>query len=181
MRYRKDDNYFVRIILRNLALFLAGALLGCLLLRFWELSAALSPSFFQDPPDFGSVFSGNLRFLMVLFLLSFLPAGALLVPLTFGIEGALLGMTVGLISASMGLHGAIGLIISIIFRLILVFPFSFLLGSWAVEQSLHFGHTKRGQPLKILFALFAVAALSAVLELIIGRQLGSIYYLSFGV
>ena len=138
MRYHKDDIDFVRIILRNLTLFLAGALLGCLLLRFWDLSAALSPSFFQDPSDSGSVFSGNLRFLILLFLLSFLPAGALLVPLAFGIEGALLRMTVGLISASMGLHGIICLFISIIFRLILVFTFAFLLGSWAIEQPLHF-------------------------------------------
>lgn len=183
MRYHNDNSDFIRIILRNLLLFLAGALMGCLLLRIWDLSAALSPSFFQESLESGwkDVFPGCFRFLLLLFLLSYLPAGALLVPMAFGIEGALLGMSIGLISASMGIHGAVALILSMIFRLILLLPFSFLLGSWAVRQSLRFGHSERGKGFKILIALFVVAVVSTVLELIIGRQLGSFYYLSFGV
>lgn len=183
MRYHNSDTDFVRIIMRNLILFLAGALMGCLLLRFWDLSAALSPSFFTESLVSGwkEVFLSNFRFLLLLFLLSYLPAGALLVPLVFGIEGAVLGMSIGLISAAMGTASIVALVLSIIFRLILVFPFSFLLGSWAIRQSLHFGRTNRGQGLKILFALITVAAVSSVLELTIGRQLGSLYYLSFGV
>lgn len=182
MRYHNDNSDFIRIILRNLILFLAGALIGCLLLRFWELSAALSPSFFQESLESGwkDVFPGCSRFLLLLFLLSYLPAGALLVPMAFGIEGALLGMSIGLISASMGIHGALALILAMIFRLVLVFPFSFLLGSWSIRQSLRFGRVNRGQGIKILIALFAVAAISTVLELTVGRQLGSLYYLSFG-
>lgn len=183
MRYHNEDADFVRIILRNLILFLAGALMGCLLLRFWDLSGALSPSFFQESLDSGwrNVFFGSFRFLLLLFLLSYLPSGALLVPIVFGIEGALLGMTFGLISAAMGFYGAIALSLAMAFRLILIFPFSFFLGSWAIRQSLRFGHCVRGQGLKIFFVLLSVVAVSTVLELTVGRQLGSFYYLTFGV
>lgn len=183
MRYHNGDTDFVRIILRNLILFLAGALTGCLLLRFWRLSGALSPSFFQESLVSGwkDVFLQSFRFLVLLFLLSYLPAGPLLVPISFGMEGALLGMSIGLISASMGFHGALALVLAILFRLILVFPFSFLLGSWAIRQGLRFGQSSREHGIKILFALFTVAAVSTVLELSISRQLGSFYYLTFGV
>lgn len=183
MRYHNSDLILIRILLRNLIVFIAGALIGCYLLHIWDLSGSLFPSFFQEmqDSDWQTVMNANARFLLILFFLSYLPFSALVVPIVFGFEGALLGGTLGLISGSMGLHGMVALILGILFRLILVFPFSFLLGSWAIRQSLRFGTVERGSGIKIFISIVFVAVISAALELTVGRQLGSLYYLSFGV
>lgn len=182
MLYHNRDSDFFRIILRNLILFLSGALLGSILLRYWNLSAALSPSFFQESFSSGwrQTFWNCLHLPLILFFLGYIPVGPVLIPLAFGLEGCLLGMTIGLVSTSMGIHGGIALILSLVFRLLLLFPFSFLLGSWAVRHGLRFGCSTPGNGPKLLIMLIFVAAASAGFELLFGRQLGSLYYLTFG-
>ena len=183
MLYHKVDHDHFRIMLRNLILFLSGALAGCILLRFWGLSFALSPSFYQESLRSGwsDVFLSVVQFLLLLYLAAYLPHGALFVPLFFGVQGAFLGITVGLVSGSMGIHGTISLILAFFFRLILVFPFGFILGTWAIRRSLRFGTVNKGQGLIILILLLTVSVGSAFLELSIARHFSSMYYLSFGV
>lgn len=183
MLYHKVDHDHFRIMLRNLILFISGTMVGCILLRFWGLSCALSPSFYQETLRTGwpDVFLSTVQFLLLLYLAAYLPLGALFVPLIFGVQGAFLGITMGLISGSMGIHGTVSLILAFLFRLILVFPFGFILGSWSIRRSLQFGNVNREQGLIILLLLLTVSVGSSFLELSIARHFSSLYYLTFGV
>ena len=183
MYVETTDSDFARIAMRNFLLFLAGAILGCLLVRLWGLSAGFSSSFFQNTMFSGytSVALGSFRFLMLLFLLAFMSVGALLIPVLFGLEGAIIGGTIALSAGAMGFHGGIALILTMLPRLILIIPFGFLLGAWAVRQSLSFGQPRRSSSLGIFAALMVVVLVSAFLQVTLGYHLGGTYYLSFGV
>ncbi len=170
-----------------LLLFLTGVLLGCLLVWRFQLGGVLfgegqAQTLFLDRQRFGSVFLWNAKFLLVIFLLSFSRLGALLIPPLFGVEGLLLGMLAGCITAEQGIVGAVCLGILLFFRLLLVLPYGFLLGAWAVEQSLRFdAGDSRGKTVGILLVTLVLLFLSAFLECTLARWLGGMYFVRFGV
>jgi hypothetical protein len=82
----------------------------------------------------------------------------------------------------MGPSGALWLGVLLCFRLLLVLPYGFLLGSWAVERSLAFDASAPGiREGEILLLTLLVLAAAAVLECTVAHWLGGIYYLKFGV
>jgi hypothetical protein len=62
----------------------------------------------------------------------------------------------------------------------LVLPYSFLLGSWAVEESLAFGKLA-GNRTAVLLLTLAVILVASFLECTLARWLGGMYFLKFGV
>lgn len=171
-----------------LLLFFSGAALGCLFVGYFDLSGRLFPGrgeddLLQGGRSFASALLWNLKFLLVLFLLAFTRLGALLIPPMFALEGLTLGTAAGCVLAGQGWTGLAALALLLLFRLALVLPYGFVLGSWAIEQSLRFGDrgrkTRSSGP--ILLLTLALAALAAFLECTLARWLGGMYFLKFGV
>ena len=122
------------------------------------------------------------RVCVPVFLMGFTHWGAGLIPAWFGIEGFLLSGAVCASALGYGLRGlwAAGLVLS--FRLLMLLPYSFLLGSWAVDRSPRFDSTPgRGNAFLIGVITVAAALVTALLECSLGRWLGCLYFLSFGV
>lgn len=170
-----------------LLMFLTGVLLGGVLVRYFGLGSSVFSgivdksqlkSFFGV--DFFTAVVAEAKFLLLLYLLSFQSWGAMLVPPVFGIEGICYGMTVCSLMIALGGKGAVVAFLLMIFRLVLILPYGFLLGVWAVERSLSFPEN-RGRPMAILVMTCAVMLLSAFLESSLARWLGGMYYLKFGV
>jgi hypothetical protein len=130
--------------------------------------------------DRTSVFLWNAKFLLLIFLLSYVRWGAALLPPLFGVEGLLLGGAVCTIIPRTGFVGGICLCIVLSMRLLLVLPYSFLLGSWAVEESLAFGELA-GNRTAVLLLTLAVILVASFLECTLARWLGGMYFLKFGV
>ena len=173
----------------NFLLFFTGAVLGCLLVRFFGIKSILHPEDSWDisavtAPSFYAVLLANGKFLILLYLLAFLRCGAALVPPLFGAEGAFLGAAFASVVSAMGYHGAVLLTILLVFRLVLVLTYGFLLGSWSVKHSLSFGavsDAQRQNRILILLFTLAVLVIASFLECTLVRWLGGIYYLKFGV
>jgi hypothetical protein len=169
-------------------LFATGAVLGSLLVWWSELSVQLFDGIVDQQSldqmlasyDRTSVFLWNAKFLFLIFLLSYVRWGAALLPPLFGVEGLLLGGVCSSIVSSMGLTGGICLCILLSLRLLVVLPYSFLLGGWAVEESLAFGELA-GNRTAVLLLTLAVILVAAFLECTLARWLGGMYYLRFGV
>jgi hypothetical protein len=169
-------------------LFITGAALGCLLVWKSGLSGQLFDGLTNQQGlegllssyDRASVFLWNGKFLLLIFLLSYVRWGAAMLPPLFGVEGLLLGGVASSIIPSMGLTGGICLCILLGLRLLLVLPYSFLLGGWAVEESLSFGELA-GNRTAVLVLTLAVILVASFLECTLARWLGGMYYLKFGV
>ena len=171
------------ISLLNFLLFLTGALLGCLLVKLLGIQIAAfglrSPS-----ASFSAVLIANGKLLVLLFLCAFLRCGAALIPPLFGAEGAFFGAAFASAVLSAGSHGAVRMALLLIFRLLLVLPYGFLLGEWAVSHSLSLGESaagRQGASFKILLLTLLVLLLASFLECTLGSWLGGIYFLKFGV
>lgn len=182
-----------RSSLLNLLLFFTGALVGCLLVKYFGIqNGALSgfsaaPTSMDDPGvlavSFPAVLIANGKLLALLFLFAFLRCGAALVPPLFGAEGAFLGAAFASAYLSAGIHGGIRMALLLIFRLLLVLPYSFLLGEWSVSHSLSLGggsHRKE-TCFQILLVTTLVLFLASFLEHTIGKWLCGMYLLKFGV
>lgn len=172
----------------NLLLFLTGILLGALLVRHFDLFAEVFPGVQNHEDlkrflnrDFPQIFLSGGKFLLMIYLLGFQRWGAMMVPPVFGIEGLYFGGTMSGMISVMGLRGMILAILLMLFRLLLVLPYGFLLGGWAVNQSLGFSGDSPGNRIAVLLITLLVMTLSAFLECTLGRWLGGMYYLTFGV
>lgn len=172
-----------------LLLFLTGILLGCLLVRHFDIAGSVfsgiadrgSLSFYLGG-DFPEVLLSMGKFLLLLYLLSFQRWGAMMVPPVFGIEGVFFGVSVCSLVLVMGVKGAVLSVLLMLFRLLLVLPYGFLLGGWSVEQSLRFSkHRDPGAASGVLAVTLLIILLSAFLECSLSRWLGGMYYLKFGV
>lgn len=172
-----------------LLLFLTGILLGVLLVRHFALLGAVF-SGVQDAEDleafinrdFAEVFLSTGKLLLLLYLLGFQRWGAAMVPPVFGVEGLYFGGTVYSVISFMGSRGAVMSILLMLFRLVLILPYSFVLGGWAVEQSLRFSLPEdRSARFGVLVITLGVMLLASFLECTLGRWLGGMYYLTFGV
>ncbi len=170
-------------------MFLTGTLLGAVFARHFSMFAVVF-SGVQDGQslqallgrDMADVFVSCGKLLLLIFLLSFQRWGAFGIPAVFGIEGFCFGGTVAGLISFMGPRGAVLAVLLLLFRLLLVIPYSFLLGVWAIEQSLSFdlpgdGRKKAG----VFFCTLALMLLASFLECTLGRWLGGMYYLTFGV
>ena len=174
----------------NLLLFFTGALMGCLVVKFFGIqNGALSgipdasASVDGSGVSFPAVLAANGKLLALLFLFAFLRCGAALIPPLFGAEGAFLGAAFASAYLSAGIHGAVRLALLLIFRLLLVLPYGFLLGEWSVAQSLSVGGGahQRKACIPILLITLLVLFLASFLEHTIGSWLGGMYFLKFGV
>ena len=172
-----------------LLLFLTGILLGYLLVRYFGLSGGVFSGVFDEGDlslyvrgAFPEVLLSMGKFLLLLYLLGFQRWGAMMVPPVFGIEGIFFGVSVcGLVSA-LGARGVLLSLLLMLFRLILVVPFGFLLGGWAVEHSLSFPQAaEKRNSFGVLAVTLAVLLLAAFLDCTLARWLGGMYYLKFGV
>lgn len=181
-----------RINFLNFLMFLTGVILGCLsikllgtvfLLHIDPLKHLDLVSLKAAAPSVFTIFS-NGKFLVLLYLLAFLRCGAALIPPLFGAEGAFLGAAFTSVISAMGSRGAVLLGILLIFRLFLVLPYGFLLGTWSVTTSLDFGRrstAQRQSSAPIFLLTLAILLISTFLECTLARWLGGIYYLKFGV
>lgn len=166
----------------NFLLFVTGAVLGCLCSRFFGGTSLSEAETILAGGSFSSSLLGCGRFLVLLYLLAFIPGGAALVPPLFGAEGAFLGGAISAAYLALGPKGAVLLSVLLLFRLLLVVPYGFLLGAWSVGQSLRFPERNaKQQPVQILFLTVCVVAAAAFLECTVAHWLGGIYYLKFGV
>lgn len=178
--------------LLNLLLFFTGALLGCLVVKFFGLQNSALAGFSAASQasegtalavSFPAVLVANGKFLMLLYLFAFLRCGAALIPPLFGAEGAFLGAAFASAFLSAGFHGAIRIALLLLFRLLLVIPYGFLLGEWSVSRSLSLGGSglRREASFQILLVTLLVLFLASFLEYTIGSWLGGMYFLKFGV
>lgn len=177
----------------NFLLFLTGALLGCLCVKFLGIqnTALTGVSAANQAADgsgtlaasFPAVLLANGKLLVLLYLFAFLRCGAALIPPLFGAEGAFLGAAFASAILSAGVHGAVRMALLLIFRLLLILPYGFLLGEWAVSHSLSLsaGGTRREACFRILLLTLLVLLLASFLECTLGSWLGGIYLLKFGV
>lgn len=178
----------------NFLVFLTGALIGCLFVKFFGIrNAALagSSSVLQAADgsntlaaSFPAVLLANGKLLALLYLFAFLRCGAALVPPLFGAEGAFLGAAFSSAVLSAGFHGAVRMALLLIFRLLLVLPYGFLLGEWSVSRSLSLSESRSGATearFRILLLTLLVILLASFLECTVGNWLGGIYFLKFGV
>lgn len=166
-----------------LMLFLTGLALGCGLVQRLGLAIRLLPGYAVlgcDLSQMRLVLLLHAKFLLVIYLLAFCPRGALLLPPLFGAEGVLLGMVLGAAGAGGGVKAVIGVCLLLLFRLVLVLPYGFLLGRWAMGQSLSFGQFRDRDALGVLLLTAAWILGAAVLECSLGRWLLAVYYLRFG-
>lgn len=171
----------------HLLLFLSGIVFAALFVRYF---AGVACYFFgiRDQTDISAMLSRSFpsallscgKFLLIIFLLSFQRWGALIVPCLFFMEGFFLG---GILSAVPRLLGSDGYMLGfllMLFRMLFVIPYSFLLGHWAVERSLSFPRHSANH-FGVLIITLLVILFSAFLSCTLGRYLGGIYYLKFGV
>ena len=166
----------------NFLLFVTGAVFGCLFSRFFGGMSTSEPEAVLSGGSFLSSLLGCGRFLSLLYLLAFIPGGAVLVPPLFGAEGAFLGGAISAAALALGVRGAVLFSVLLLFRLLLVVPYGFLLGSWSVGQSLRFPErSARQNPALILLLTVCVILAAAFLECTVAHWLGGIYYLKFGV
>lgn len=173
-----------------LLMFLTGCVLGCGLCILAGIRGTLFPGVSGSAASFREfalrpdpvVLASCIRLCVPVFLLGFTRWGAALIPAWFGIEGFLLSGAVCAFAMGNGLHGlcAAGILLS--FRLLLLLPYSFLLGSWAVDRSLRFDWAPGlGNAFMIGVITVAAAVVTALLECSLGRWLSCMYFLSFGV
>ncbi len=168
-----------------LLMFLTGIVLGCAATQLLGLRIRLPA---EAGAQYGLLDSGflivllrNAKFLLCVFLLAFSPAGPLLLPPLFGMEGMLLGACAGAVFAAQGANGLGVLGCRLLFRLLLVVPYGFLLGDWALRHGLRFP-SGEGRYAGGVLAVTAVLLLGAtVLECTLSHLLGAAYYLRFGV
>ena len=177
----------------NLLLFFTGALMGCFFVKIFGiqngalagLSDASNAAEASSLPgtSFPAVLVANGKLLALLYLFAFLRCGAALIPPLFGAEGAFLGAAFASAILSAGFHGVVRLALLLIFRLLLVLPYGFLLGEWAVSHSLCLGDSghRKGAGFQILLLTLLVLFLATFLECTLGSWLGGIYFLKFGV
>lgn len=171
----------------HLLLFMSGIVFAALFVRYF---AGIACPFFgiRDQTDISAMLSRSFpsallscgKFLLMIFLLSFQRWGALIIPCLFFTEGFFLG---GILSSVVMLLGSEGYMLGLLlmlFRIIFVIPYSFLLGQWAVEQSLSFPRHSVN-PLGVLMITLLVILLAGFLACTVGGFLGGIYYLNFGV
>ena len=154
----------LRILICNLLLFLTGLCIGCLWSLLFGVAEPLSKeSLLHELSGLHSFFfllMQNSRGLMLLLLLSFAPCAALVVPLVFGLVGIRIGHFVTMLLTFEGT----GLwLICLMCRLALLLPYSFLLGSWSVMQSLKEKITTHF--ISVFLVTMAVAAVTSGLEL----------------
>ena len=167
-----------------LFLFLTGLVLGCSLVQLMGLAIRLLPGrpvLGCDLSQVHLILLLHAKFLLAIFLLAFCPRGVLLLPPLFGAEGMLLGMVLGAAGSGGGIVAVIGTLLLLLFRLLLVLPYGFLLGRWAMGQSLSFGqvHDRNALGVLLLTAVWILGA--SVLECSLGRWFLAVYYLRFGV
>ena len=165
----------------NFLMFVTGTVLGCFGSRFLGGTSLTELETILAGGSFLSSLLGCGRFLILLYLLAFIPGGAALVPPLFGAEGAFLGGAISAAALTMGVKGGVLLSVLMLFRLALVVPYGFLLGGWSVGQSLHFPQRSTEQPVQILMLTICVIVAAAFLECTVAHWLGGIYYLKFGV
>ncbi len=173
----------LRANLLNFLLFLSGALFACIVVKLGGTGAFLASGFSASSSDvfFQALLSFS-RFLLLLYLLAYLRCGVLLIPLVFGLEGLLMGGTAAAVAAASGWQGTVLLAIMLMFRLILILPYSFLLGTWAIGQSLRYSELERDETrIPVLLVTLLVLLLAAALECTAARRFSSIYLLTFGV
>lgn len=170
-----------------LLLFLTGILLGTLLVRYFAISAVVFSGIRNQEElkavlnrDFVQILLSCGKFLLLLYLLSFQRWGAMLVPPVFGLEGIYFGGTVGSLISFMGSGGVLMGILLQLFRFLLVLPYGFILGNWAIAQSLNFSQ-RSGNWIGVLAVTLSVMVFASFLECSLGRWLGGMYYLRFGV
>ena len=184
IKLSRKNSLVIRITLLNLLLFLTGALLGCLIIYLGCVSCVFHESMFSNElSNFLEVCLANGKFLILLYLFAFMRHGAMLVPTVFGLEGILMGATAFAFAGAGGYSGIFLLAIMLIFRLILILPYSFLLGTWSVRQSLAFECATTDKQIRItvlLLTLFVVIVAS-FLECTVAQWLVRIYYLKVGV
>lgn len=190
MRTRKNSLTF-RVNCLNLLIFLTGVFFGCLLICFGGIGGLLTLERFQEslflskgPDVFLEALLTNGKFLALLYLLAYMRAGAILTPTLFGCEGILMGGTAAAVAAEMGCHGLMLLALLFLFRLCILLPYGFLLGTWSVGQSLSCGTGfSADQRSRVVVLLLTIAVLMAAsfLECTVAQWLARIYYLKVGV
>ncbi len=163
-----------------LMLFLTGVVLGCVLAQRLGLRCYVTAN---EEKSFDAAFLRvllwNAKFLLVAYLLAFSPGGILLLPPLFGAEGALLGALFGAVLSAQGVVMLLCLVATLLFRLVLVVPYGFLLGLWAMRQSLEFGSKQDRSTFCILVLTGAVLLAASLLECTVAKD--AAYYLRFGV
>ena len=167
--------------LLSLMMFLTGVLLGSLLIYGSGFESPVPLGASRDPVHVIRTVLSVGKFLILLFLLSNMRWGAMLIPPVFGLEGMLLGSACAAVFAGTGLHGLAALLMRYAFRLFLVLPYGFLLGTWSVDRSLSREGVSSERVPMILALTLAVIGLAALLEWTIGVRFASIYYSGIGV
>ena len=168
-----------------LLMFLTGIVLGCAATQLLGLRIRLPSENGSQQGllggDFMTVLLRNAKFLLCVFLLAFSPAGPLLLPPLFGMEGLLLGACAGAVFAAQGAAGLGALGCRMLFRLLLVVPYGFLLGDWALRHGLRFPSGEGRYAGGVLAVTAALLLGATVLECTLSHLLGAAYYLRFGV
>lgn len=163
-----------------LMLFLTGVALGCVLAQWLGLRCYITA---EEDKSFDAalirVLLWNAKFLLTSYLLAFSPGGTLLLPLLFGAEGALLGALFGAVLSAQGAAMLPCLVAMLLFRLVLVVPYGFLLGLWAMRQSLGFGSEQDRSAFGVLVLTGAVLLAASLLECTVAKD--AAYFLRFGV
>ncbi|MDD6024421.1 MAG: hypothetical protein PUC06_09345 [Oscillospiraceae bacterium] len=173
-----------------LLMFLIGCVLGCGLCILTGIRGVLFPGVTDTQMSFWEfalrpdpvVLAACIRLCVPVFLLGLTRWGAALIPAWFGIEGLLLSGAVCAFTAGNGLCGLFAAGILLSFRLLILLPYSFLLGSWAVDRSLRFDWAPGlGNAVMIGIITVFAAVGTALLECSLGRWLSCLYFLSYGV
>ena len=171
----------------HLLLFLSGIVFAALFVRYFD---SFATAFFgiRSQTDISDMLSRSFlsavlshgKFLLVMYLLSTHQWGGFIIPCLFFMEGFFLGGILSSVSVFVGSGGYVMGLLLVLFRVLLVIPYSFLLGHWAVERSLSFPEQSKNTLGVLVFTLFVIG-FSAFLACTLGRFFGGIYYLKFGV
>ena len=160
----------VYLNLCNFLLFLTGILCGCILTFLSDLSfteaavssfSVISSHWYRS---FWTSILSNGKFLLLLFLLSFLSSGVYLIPLLFGVEGAFCGAALTYV-LSVGRSYSVFVFVLLFIHMFLILPYGFLLGTWASERCLSgFKINSRYSDCSVLLVTLFVIMVASMLE-----------------
>lgn len=161
---------------------LTGTILGCFAARLLDFHSFVTLSSQFDHTAFAAVWRPIAKFLLVIFLLAFTAWGTMLIPAVFGIEGFCFGLAVSSAIFGTGIGSSGTVMITLLFRIIILFPYAFLLGGWAIKRSADFGAEPDSTAMFSLLVITAIVSVAvAFFECTFGSWLASIYLMKIGV
>ena len=159
----------------HLTLFLTGLMLGCLVSRSTRLSVDLSiaDDWLVRFCDYSLIYG---KFLLLIYLLSFMRYGAIGVPPLFGLEGIMIGCKITSAFCFGGVHDLLAVLVLNVFHIVLILPYGFVLGAWTVDRCFDYTVKQYSKNPMVLMVTLCVIVVSALLQSVAGSALLRIMY-----